>query len=861
MIKKILSVLLCISVISSTVIFANNSENKVSDEAIRAFDILKSLDIIEQDKDIDNVDFKRNITRGDFAVYLARVLNFKDNISDSVYYHDVSRLHYAYDAITVLTENGYLLGDGNKRFLPENLITSEQVEILAVKALGLKEYINGGAYEKRVIDSVILESGIYDGVKLGETLDYENMLILFCNILLSDYYTIEKRNGQYIEYEKSDDSVLYKTRNMNYEEKLFVWASNGAAIDGSYPDVNLTMIGDLTLSSNSIDTYKYLGCYVDFIYLDDDGENILIWIEENKKSKVLELDIENKCEYKNISNEIVYHEKNKIKTVDIADNAAVIYNGSLVTENVSKAFDNEKYSVKLSSTTSSMNEYDIVIIESYKNAVVTGKDDSLNRVFADGVVGGISFEESDYDVFKVISTSGETLTYSDIVEDDVLSIFYSLDGKKLKIVVSRKSVSGTVDSIKNDNDDNTVTIDGKEYSIYSAENTGKIQPGTSVECLIDFKGYIVNYKTSYETNSQNIGYLISGHINEDDDCVNFKMFTSKGDIISIKSAEKLYINDIKYQGAELILEAFKGESGFESQLISYRLNADERIFRIYTAMPDDGNAYPLIQTGEIPKDLSSYWKGGFYDNSQGKLGLTMLANSSTKVFYVPENTSGANEYDYSIGSLVDDSGYLGAKAYKTSADGIYTEYVVAPQVMQYSIKATTAIYLVDSVNTIVNKDDDVVKVVTLLTENGEMQYEESEYVSLDEYNLKRGDAIQVSVNSRKEIQKLNVMCRANSMDSVRVEFEWPHNQGRTISCFAFEKNGDILKTGYESASEFDEIFKISNTKPILVYDSKEDRVYKGSMNDCLTYKEVGSEASKVIIQSTWSNISRVIVYR
>lgn len=85
---------------------------------------------------------------------------------------------------------------------------------------------------------------------------------------------------------------------------------------------------------------------------------------------------------------------------------------------------------------------------------------------------------------------------------------------------------------------------------------------------------------------------------------------------------------------------------------------------------------------------------------------------------------------------------------------------------------------------------------------------------------------------------------------------------QNISGFANERTGNTVRFGYNSGSDFDEAIRVSGIS-VIVYDESQregNKVYVGSVNDVVGYKNAGDECSSVLVHTYHSQPRQIIVY-
>ena len=171
--------------------------------------------------------------------------------------------------------------------------------------------------------------------------------------------------------------------------------------------------------------------------------------------------------------------------------------------------------------------------------------------------------------------------------------------------------------------------------------------------------------------------------------------------------------------------------------------------------------------------------------------------------------------------------------------------------------------MVEKIYQTVNSDGDVVWMLRCTDGSSFTDYEVSEYLELERYGLKKGDIIRVAATATNDnkLEYVTIVARVNDNTPVgEANRKLPYATGRVVSGYANDRLDYYLKIGWDSGSEFDEIFKLTAATPMAVYDSEIDRVYVGSIEDIKTYV-VNAEASRVFAQTDEGTLQRVFVYR
>ena len=165
---------------------------------------------------------------------------------------------------------------------------------------------------------------------------------------------------------------------------------------------------------------------------------------------------ENEVTFDSSSYKLSYNDSGgRKKSVKISKTADVVYNGeyvafgleSLLEGKAYSIFDgsviNNMYSVKLIKN-SQENEYSKVILSSYQNVVISAVNFENEGVYDKVTKKYASFGSSKK--VKIINKDNQVIDFSDLKTGDVLSIYESVSGSKVRIVVSNNTVSGQIAS-------------------------------------------------------------------------------------------------------------------------------------------------------------------------------------------------------------------------------------------------------------------------------------------------------------------------------------------------------------------------------------------------------------------------------
>lgn len=822
----------------------------------KAFELLSYLGIYDEDMEIDRIDKEKTISRGEFAIRFSRLINAVDLNMQALYYVDVPESHYAYKEITNLTELGYLSGIGDKKFAPEESIRQADAAKLLLKGLGLLEVINGGYTNEGFISDAMYEAEIS---VTGEYMTFGQMTLMLYNALLADCYSMSGVKGDNVTYDRIEgESLLYKTRKLRYIKNELLTAANGTSIYDKESGAKEVIIGDVKYYTEDRDFSDFLGRYVDFVYSEDDAPELVWAILTGTDTKLL-VTVGDKGGYDAGKNQIWYTKNDKKRYVNISASPAVVYNGRPIYTDVSQVLSVPNTRLTLLSSQKNSN-YDIILAESHLNLQVRSKDDD-EYIVRDSFSGeSICLEESEYDNLLIEDLNGNEITWADIQEYDILSIFKTKDGGYVRVVVSNNMINGTVDRV---NGDGTVVIGDSTYKPYDDSVSSGIVLGASGIYYLDCFGYIAAVNTSMKSANDFVGFALTGvcYTEADDTGLVLKILSENGNIEKFFVKDKLNINGIKFKDMEAAMSELSENGIFKPQIMLCKKNESGDLIRIDTASPDDGGVHPLTVNRELKKDLNSI-EQAMYNPHQKSIGLTMLTNSDTVIFSVPENI-GSDLSKCFVATLRQWDDYRGAVSYRTTAeDTFYEEYIVTRQITYATTAQNHPIVMVDHMMMAVDEEGEVVTRLVVARAGKLQEFTVDENCDIEYYNLKCGDVIRLATTASNDskVESVSIVSRVGDTTAVGSSLrETPYSE-RTISCYAHDKKGNALKVGWDSGEDFDEIIQLSDTTPIAVYDSVNDKVYFGTIDDIDTYKS-GNTPSKLIVQSSKGLLQYIMVQR
>lgn len=647
------------------------AEAVLSKEAV----ILERLGVIEAD-----FDYEKEITRRDFAVYLAEIAGYSDikgNSFENIIFSDIKKGDKASGSIQLLSALNVIRGTGDGLFRPDEKILYRDAVVLLVRLLGYDVYAeaNGGYPTGYLLtaSSEKITSGIASG--MDESINGTTLSRLLFNALS---VKIKLRYSYGNESLKMKDGETLGVSVFNLYKKNGIVEANGYTGLGSAGDAvseGSVVIDGYIYNGGSTDISEKLGMNTEFWFIDETKEKGIseIIYYENKYDEKTHITLSADQILSVSENTIIFNGENgKERELSYNGNTYVLYNGIAHPSYKKEDIIPEAGSVTLTDSDAD-GIFDVISIEEYKDYLVSSVSENLGRV---GIEGGEAFNFFDSNIGYTVIRDGKECEFSEIYPGDVVSVFESKDGKYIRIIVSSDYVEGDLGETGEDESGAFVIIGS--YRFYLSKTGGYLpEVGKNSSWLLNFRGEIFDEAQGNE--GIKFGYLMriasQGVV---DKTYKFKILTSRG--IGVYSpAKKLSLNGGTALDPEKIatdnafyVNGALDESGArtEQQLIRYKLDENGMLTHIDTVTDISGEAIRKDKEDErFTLDYKTASGGQLtYRSGTRALGTRFLVNASTPIFEVPTVYSSNDEQfnAYNITRLVHDKAYYDVEIY--SAD-------------------------------------------------------------------------------------------------------------------------------------------------------------------------------------------------
>ncbi len=799
MLKKILTLILCITLISTCIVFADDNVEAVFElsEYSDSASLLLSLGLLEpEDSVIESSEW--SITRGEFLYLAVCAMNCKDAASVNSRngnFIDVSEEYELVNYVNYAASMGYLGDDFGKVLSPNEPLTSDFAARVGTCISEREIFL--GANKSYIM--IAEESGffrdvnLYDGNKIsrGDSLTFLKN-VLCCNAVIFDSFSADgKKVTAHI-----DKNATVLSKLLKIEKREGIVTSDGmTTVYGDEPGAGYISVDGKRYLSLCSNTIGFAGKYAEF-YVQTDCEPEAIRYLAEKNNDILTLDADSIESYNPQTTTFSAYVAGKNKNLRIDTGAYVSYNYEPYYSTDLKP---AKGIVTLIDTDDD-GVYNSVLISEYENVIVDTYSASTNIIY-DLKTSARNINLTYVDDFVLTDEENTTISLEDLERESVVSVFMSKSGRKVRIVASKYKQKGVLTQINKIN--NSCCIDENEFGFSYDVRFDKddLSIGGEYTAYFDALGEIAYM--SYDDGV--LAYIVKGAkygaFKDKIDLMVLSEETGKAEIyplattvkyrtpseeISMKK-EALFDNKLTYQSGE-------NAGSIIRQMVLIKLNEKNEICNIITALPV--TSYTDIRNGtyaesEYPLYNLSYLKTEWPDSlGKGSSSLTyvesiygfnrwLIVGSGAKMFYGPDNSE--TDFDVealSVKSLKYSNGNTQTndlEFYSKDINDVSVRYFLNFQKPKSITGSTFPAVVKDIVAYYDEKTESVVDRLTLESDNGEEVYftEDrdtikksklvkdisgySDGIRADKEQVEIGDIIQYSLSATGKINNISLV--------------------------------------------------------------------------------------------------------
>jgi len=645
--------------------------------------------------------------------------------------------------------------ENDEEYIGSEYITMEKALKYAVRTLGYGERaeLAGGddASYLNVASELKLTKNV--DVNSGLTLNIDDTAAIFYEMLevepMTSYMKNEKEYGYRIE---KDETLLSLNRDIH---KI-----TGIMTGNEY--TSIYEADGMRKGHISIDNVEYIlqsGVKQDFL-----GENIYAYVyapknddaqimyiaSREKKNKILSVE----------SGDILYVEKDfsainylindeKEERAKLSPVLKVIYNGKYYSDYTVEDLTPEIGDLKLIDNDTD-GKFDIIFVNSYETVSVEYLDKTNKKIFNkfkyEGCTDVLNLSPDDKEITYSIIKGNEEIDFSDLKNDDILTVAKSKEDEKeiIKIFVSDEKLTGIFSGF--DYTEEEININGTSYPFtsgfmkFTADKGIVPEPGNEYSFYIDYFGNVVKLN-SFEVSDYEVIYKLY----EDDEKYYIVYMGTDGEWTSAPMRKNVKL-DNETSTPKAVYELLKDEG--------------IKIVKI------DTNSEGEIKSLSLPVESSVYLENKFTKTKEAKYTYRTISKSFSNTYYLTDNAKMliipekvVNKEDIELKSA--SSYFKGDKDYKISAFDIdefgFTDFVsVVEDQNAIATRVNTKLIVVTDKTQICNQDGEVEDVLVSNVGNLKMYLAATGATGYDAVSV--GDIVNVAVNNKGKIDYITKIC-------------------------------------------------------------------------------------------------------
>ena len=704
--KKVICLILTIIVlcgqVSATGIYV--PDDVVDTEYEDAYQVLTGLSIFDHN---DDSSFRplTPITRADFTIALGNIMKVAP-LDGNMYFKDVPREHKAFDAVAKLTGYGIINGFEDKTFHPDENIKAVDAVTMLLLTMGYDVLAQQkGGYPKGYIQTAG-SIGLLKGVRFDASGDFlrgdaAKMLLnaLEIPVMAADF------NGNYVIDDSKD--LLYIAMGIKKINGT-VQANNLYSVDaGAVARKNHLRIDNDIYHISNRQWEDMVGYNVTCYYYDNDGENEVVYLLKND-ARIKEITISAKNARSFVFPYFSYlNEGSQVRNkITVSSGLCMIYNGIKKATVVASDFcpaNGELNFIDIDSDGS----YDIVNIRSYTNALVSSVTEDAIYI---SYPTNDKIETDNYESFTIYNMDGNIVDPLELKENDVISIYESIDKSVVSIVCSRKRIEGTISECYEEDGITKIIIDGVTYDVaigYDSSFPNLTSVGTKGTFCLDASGDVYTM-LGEKTNTRRYGYIIKLRRKRREDAYCVRLLEETGKVTERSLAKKVRVDG----GASVSPDVAYGLiGGAVLSPVVYKTNRMGEINMLDTVLVG-----ALGDDDRLNKNITGL--SGMYRKSTMSFDVSLPIDENTKIFVIPDDPTSADENkfgfaDYKI--LENETTYSNIDSYNFNDPKKLTADIL---VMKSNSSVNTMIGIVTGIQAVLNADDEIVTCYKLQTGEG-----------------------------------------------------------------------------------------------------------------------------------------------
>ena len=771
---------LCLMQVS---VLARNTASVLSSEGNKT--LLSNIGIVLPEKTENE-----SITRSEYVSALVGLIVGNVGIQTEIPFADVLENDVARDKIAYAYSLGIISVDST--FRPNDPITYPEAYTMAVKLLGrnTEAQMAGGypsGYEK-----IAEKLELTKNVNRGEQLTFSDMCTILVNI--GQCELLETKDGKTY---AGDETLFEKSFDLHYIRGIVTANEN----TGLYDEAQNAAEGMIKIDGSE---YLYdgeitVGYRVCGYATETDDENKIVYLEPYKND-TMQISL-SKLDDSGTDDKLYYTDgTNKLKNVSIKQPAAVLYNGKaankLTVTDILKLGDG---SIELVDNDAD-GKYEVIVIWEYKNYIIKNVNLHDKKLLGENIKklenANMLIDLSDSDTRYTISSVDGEIQLFDIRVGSLVSAYISQDEKYIRLYLNNNSVSGTANSVSPD--DQKIKIDGTEYeySDYFRDNyLSNMAMGAEYTFLLTDSGIVAAISGKASTQMR-YGYLVKVIYDENEELLNFKIYTEDGINEVYEGAEKIRFNNVTLQREKIPAELGSGQNT-KRQLIRFSTDDSGKLRNLDSCdkkgrVEKNPNPYDSLTRFVFP--AAAYEKLYWVQDTNAFPPYVYL-NSSTKIFVVDNSDSAADDKRATLKSgnyFVNNRNQQitptseikdVTEFYDVTGNGVVGAMVVYDQAASDpKVEDDSPVGVVYNVCQAVDPDNDLTYEITMFTEGRYNRYYLSDdaaekFVQDDgKYMVEKGDLMRYALTVDN---KISALACDYDMSEQKLNYTLPNNENGT----------------------------------------------------------------------------------
>lgn len=826
----------------------------------------------------------QTVSRAEFADMTVKLLGLDkislDNSFDS--FSDVKSDYWAYDSIAVAYSLNIISTSEDGLFHPDDGVTLQQAVKMLVCALGYRAEAeaNGGwpyGYGLTAGRLRLTNNSDIDG---AYPLDRKNTALLLYRVLNTNIMKTSSIGRT------TEGNTLF-----NEMSDIRNWKKDSGILIADY-DTDLTgeqklerdevVINNEIYKIGSTDASKYLGNYVTFYGIEEEegGEKrILAVYADKKRNSVLDIDasmIDN-ISIGSLSYRTDENTSRNAEKITFSGNLKLVVNGQRINGFTQNDLNISEGNVRVIDNDGD-GLYDILFLMRSASFVTDRVNQNGDIIFLkNGKLNGrksILADTGDKTQHITVIKNGKEISVSEINADDVITVYASPNGKRMRIEVSDKTVEGVLDEYFSD--DREVTIDEKVYKVSESysDASADLKAGTFMRFYIDVNGKVVYARDADEAEGR-VGYLLECALvgGLDSSIVLKVLFGGKTYEVEDKNDKDKTITEVKNSDISVLKTArclkIDNKNMTADEALSYLSNV-----KVFTFEKNDAGEVTSIKSCEM-----------FAQEDKRKFNkdIKSFGGTTKQAFQIDDSTnvilySGGSDDDYFVNVKIKDGSEYNVEGYTRRDDN---KFVVDTMVLYDPTMASvvgmidedTSASIVKSVSRTIGEDGGEYYLLDCYTDGKEEKKEVKSTYRTEPVigTLKAGSVIKYTDDSYGRIDNISVVCQLASQARNIHTDEHGLNEKITARCMSVETEQlsntlneivDIIKLSITGSEDDEKTFNVPLGDDVSYYTFRKNNTVEPANAEYLRTAETvwADGADYVFIHSVYDKVKIVVIF-